>query len=101
MFLARVKIITSFIIVSILSGCGATPGDNCLKYSKYKCSEIEKAKYNVYFYYPDEREKYLGEANGLQACSAVAGNYSELTHSPKLWVCCMKTSKSQCEEKHR
>jgi hypothetical protein len=101
MIFTRLKIVASLIIASIPLGCGASPEDECYKYSKYKCSEIEKATYNVYFYYPDQREDYLGVADGLRACSATAFNYSQQIHSPKLWVCCMKTSKSGCEEKHR
>lgn len=91
---------TNFIFLTInlfLLGCG----DDCSKYSKYTCSQIEKANYNVLYYLPDGREEYLGEASGLNNCSAIASNYSSITKSPKNWVCCMKTNNSQCEEKHR
>ena len=84
-------------LLFILSACG----DSCSTYSKYSCSQIEKASYNVFFYFPDGREYYLGSVEGLGNCSALAGNYSVATKAPKYWVCCMKTAKSSCEEKHR
>ena len=94
------KTVLKIVIISItvfLSGCG----DDCSKYSKYSCDQIERASYNVYYYLPDGREEYLGEATGIKSCSAVADNYSAVTKTQKNWICCMKTNKSQCEEKHR
>ena len=89
--------LTSINALLILSACG----DDCSNYSKYSCDQIERADYNVYYYLPDRREEYLGEAKGLKGCSALAANYSAITKTKKDWICCMKTNKSQCEEKHR
>ena len=89
----------TIILVSLatLTACG----DECSTYSKYSCSQIENADYNVYFYFPDGSEKYLGQASGLSQCSATAGNYANQTGAPKSWICCMATASSSCEEKHR
>jgi hypothetical protein len=82
---------------ALLAGCG----DKCKEYSKYTCDQIEKANYNVYFYFPDGEEKSLGATSGLQQCSAMAADYSNSTGAPKNWICCMATDSSSCEEKHR
>jgi hypothetical protein len=81
----------------LLSGCG----DECSDYSNYNCSQIESATYNVFFYFPDGREQYLGRVEGLAQCSAAAGTFASETGAPKSWVCCMATATSACEEKHR
>jgi hypothetical protein len=91
------KWIGLFSISLALSGCG----DSCSSYSKYTCEQINRADYNVYFYYPDGKEEYLGEAQGLPQCSAMADAQAQMTHAPKSWICCMKTQGSSCEEKHR
>lgn len=85
------------ILLMFLTACS----DECSSYSKYTCSEIEAATYNVFFYFPDGREEFLGQTQGLQQCSALAGSYSATTGSPKNWICCMATDRSECEEKHR
>lgn len=67
---------------------------------------IETARYNVYFWFPDNsKENYLGEVDGLSACGSIAHGYA---YSKNLnrndgwsYICCMKTSSSECAEKHR
>ncbi len=84
----------------LLSGCG----DSCREYSDFTCDEIEAASYNVYFYYPDQREEYLGEAVTLSSCGNVARSYaSSKNMSSANWgyVCCMIANGSSCYEKHR
>ena len=87
----------SVALAFFLSGCG----DECSSYSNYTCQQIEDATYDVYFYFPDDREQPLGRVTGLQSCSSTAGAYASQTGAPKSWICCMVTSKSSCEEKHR
>ena len=83
------------------SGCG----DECSSYSDFSCSEIQKASYNVYFYFPDNSEYYLGSAEGLSQCGSVAYSYaaSKNLTSNREWtyICCMKAKGSECYEKHR
>jgi hypothetical protein len=88
--------------LALLFGCG----DSCREYSKYSCKELEQATYNAYFYFPSAgREYFLGMAQGLQQCGAMAHSYaaSKNLSSNDGWgyVCCLKTEKSACEEKHR
>ncbi len=79
-------------------------GDECSEYSDFSCEEIQEAKYNVYFYFPDGRDEYLGETEGLSNCGDIAANYAaekELSRADWSWICCMITPKSSCQEKHR
>ena len=89
--------VTAFSLV----GCS----DECRQYSDFTCKQIEKAKYNVYFYYPSGTEVYLGETKGLQACGGVAWDFAEqknLTENNEWgYVCCMIAKGSSCYEKHR
>ena len=86
---------------SLIASCG----DECSDYSKYSCKEIQEATYNTYFYFPDEREEFLGIATGLSQCGGLAHGYAadhNMSGSDSWsYICCMKTDKSECEEKHR
>jgi hypothetical protein len=60
--------------------------------------------FNVYFSFPEGREEYLGQATGLGACGSIAHEKARsLNMSSANWsyVCCLKTSSSECAEKHR
>ena len=87
--------------VFILSACG----DECSSYSDFSCKQIQNAKYNTYFYFPDGREYYLGEVSGLDACQAEASSFtyekSGTTNYDWDYICCMKAKGSSCYEKHR
>lgn len=90
------------IVASLLVGCG----DACREYSDYSCKEIDKATYNVHFSFPNsDRDYFLGTVNGLSACGSTAYGYaaSKGLSRDSGWgfVCCMKTEKSECAEKHR
>jgi hypothetical protein len=85
-----------------VAGCG----DRCSEYSDYSCKEIEKATYNVHFSFSDSDRDYpLGTVTGLSACGATAHDFaaSKGLSQDSGWgyVCCMKTDKSECAEKHR
>ena len=93
-----------FILISIaltLASCG----DECSDYSDFSCNEIQKATYNVYFYYPSGSEKHLGVAEGLSQCGSMAHGFSasENLTGNRDWgyICCMKAKGSECYEKHR
>lgn len=81
----------------LLGGCG----DECSSYSNYTCKQIQNASYNVYFYFPNDTEVYLGETMSLDSCGAIAAGYASQKNVPVRWVCCMKTASSPCEGKHR
>ncbi len=83
-----------------LAGCK----DECRSYSDFTCKEIDRADYNVYFYYPSGEERYLGAASGLGACGSAAWSFAEhekVNRSDWSYVCCMKAKGSECYEKHR
>lgn len=35
--------------------------DSCKAYSDYTCKQLENSSYNVYFYWPSDKEEYLGQ----------------------------------------
>ncbi len=97
----RTTTILPLLIVASLSGCG----DECREYSDFSCQEIEKAPYNVYFYYPSGTEKFLGQAQGLSQCGTLAHSFAsskELSRNGEWsYICCMRAKGSECYEKHR
>lgn len=88
-----------FGLLLVLSGCG----DECRSYSAYTCSELNQARFNVIFSFPDGRERYLGAVSGLPQCGQVAYAYAEEVRVGRDWsyVCCLATKNSDCAEKHR
>lgn len=93
--------ILSILIIVSLYGCS----DSCQEYSNFSCKEIEKASYNVYFYFPNDKEQYLGQAQGLTQCGNLAHNFAStknLSHKVEWsYICCMRVKGSECYEKHR
>lgn len=89
------------LITLSLTSCG----DECSSYSDYSCSEIEKADYNVYFYFPNQTELFLGQATGLGHCGSIAHSYAyeKNLQGNNEWsyICCMIANGSSCYEKHR
>lgn len=89
------------LIIATLSGCS----DECREYSDFSCGEIEKASYNVYFYYPSETEEYLGQAQGLSQCGSRAHSFASSKNLSRNgewgYICCMRAKGSECYEKHR
>lgn len=87
--------------VLLLAGCG----DECQEYSDFSCEAIQNADYNVYFYYPNDQEKYLGVARSLDACGGRAYSYADREGLDRYdewdYICCMKAKGSECYEKHR
>ncbi len=85
----RLSSLVGFLLIAFLSGCERNLGSS---------------SFNVYFYYPDNREEFLGQAAGLPLCGSLArSKASSLNMSGANWgyVCCLKTSSSECAEKHR
>jgi hypothetical protein len=70
------------------------------------CDGNNSAVYNAYFYFPEgNKEYYLGIAQGLNQCGAMAHSYANSNNldSSSGWgyICCLKTKDSECAEKHR
>ena len=80
-------------------------GDGYSSYSDFTCAEIQEAEYNVYFFFPDKRDKYLVSVHGLNACGKLAWNYASEKDFARgdgwSYICCMIAKDSQCYEKHR
>jgi len=90
------------VFMLVLASCEK---DRCRSYSDFTCEEIEQANYNVYFYFPDQQEEYLGQTTGLSSCGSIAHSFASdknlYGNSEWGYICCMITSESQCYEKHR
>ena len=80
---------------------GAEP---CKVGSKYTCDQLDRAKYNVYFYTPEDQEKYLGVAINLASARIMSVQYANRLGLKRDagWqtVFCLKTNNSECAEKH-
>jgi predicted small lipoprotein YifL len=69
------------------------------------CGE-DRPDFNAYFYFPeDNREEFLGLVKGLSACQRAAGARATSLNMSRSsgwsYICCKKTSSSNCESKHR
>lgn len=68
---------------------------------------LENSTFNVYFYFPDGKEYYLGKSRGLSQCQSMAWYYANQksdgnsTNYNWSYICCLQTSTSTCAEKHK
>ena len=90
------RLVMFVIVMGIASGCG----DGTLPFSQY-----DKVDVNVYFYFPDDREIFLGETRGASSCGDMAHNYAatnKLSRSSKWsYICCTIEKGSSCYRKIR
>lgn len=78
--------------------------DECRKYSDFTCDEIQKAEYNVYFYYPSGTEEFLGKTKTLGSCQYMSRGFAAdkgVSNENWSYVCCMIAKDSSCYEKHK
>ena len=78
--------------------------DSCKQYSDYTCKQLENSPYNVYFYWPNNSEEYLGQSSSLSQCGDMAVNFSyrkSIQNEDWGYICCLITNSSSCAEKHR
>lgn len=79
--------------------------DSCRAYSDFTCAQLENSQYNAYFYFPDNKEVYLGEAYSLSGCGSMAHSYANrkgLSRGDRWgYICCLIAKGSSCYEKHR
>lgn len=93
-----------YILVIIIGVFLFRSSDECKSYSDFTCKQIQDAKYNVYFYYPNQTEVYLGRAEGLESCNYISRQFAsqkKLLGSNWGYICCMVAKGSSCYEKHR
>ena len=66
-------------------------------------SEYENVWVNAYFYYPNDREVYLGKYLGASECNSAAVSYANQKNMSGDWgyVCCTIRLGYQCYEKIR
>jgi hypothetical protein len=67
-------------------------------------TQVERADYNVMFYYPSHTGRYLGKATGLNQCQDMARSYAikeEVADTMWYYDCCMIAYGSDCYEKHK
>lgn len=84
--------------------------DDCKKYSRFTCSELQEKKYNVFYYEEpasggEMKETFLGEVNGLNSCGTTARTAAFAREDRRQgewsYICCLKTDTDSCLEKHR
>ena len=78
--------------------------DSCKAYSDYTCKQLENSSYNVYFYWPSDKEEYLGQSYSLSGCGDKASSFAyQKDVSSSIWgyICCLMKDGSSCAEKHR
>ena len=66
--------------------------------------DLKRSDFNVYFYYPNDREEYLGVARGISGCQAEAHAFARskgMSSADWDYICCRKTRSSECATKHR
>jgi hypothetical protein len=68
-------------------------------------SQYEKVDVNVYFYFPDNKEVFLGTTRGASSCGSMSHAYAAskgLSRSDRWsYICCVIRKGSQCYNKIR
>ena len=84
-------------IIALMAGCG--PPDTL------PLDEYDSVDVNVYFYFPDNKEAYLGETRGASGCGKMAFSYAsqhKLSRSDNWsYICCTIEDGSSCYRKIR
>lgn len=61
--------------------------------------------FNVYFYFPDGKEKYVGRAIGISACQRASHSFANSAGLPRnsrwSYICCREHRGSSCYDKYR
>lgn len=79
--------------------------DSCRSYSDFTCAQLERSRYNAYFYFSDNKEVFLGESVSLSGCGSMAYSYANRKGLGRGdgwgYICCLIAKGSSCYEKHR
>jgi len=84
-----IKPILSLLILPLLTACIGE-------------SDNAKVKVNAYFYYPNDKEVFLGKYTGVSACQSAASSYAYSNNiSDTNWgyICCTIENGSSCYRK--
>ena len=77
--------------------------DSCKAYSDYTCKQLENSSYKVYFYWPSDKEEYLGQSYSLSGCGDMASSFAyqkNVSSSNWGYICCLMKDGSSCEQPH-
>ena len=88
------------LLIVSLGGCW----DECSMYSRFTCSQIQNATYNVLFRHArSTRDEHVGQVMGLSECGRLARSYAAQMGAEGRWsyTCCMAAGGSSCLERHR
>ena len=92
----RVRPIVVFLMLALTSGCG----DGTLPLSQY-----DKVDVNVYFYFPNGSEVFLGETRGASSCGAMSHNFAQSKNLERSdgwsYICCTIEKGWTCYRKIR
>lgn len=89
-------IATLFLSIAMLLGIIGCD-DGSLPLSKYENVDV-----NVYFYFSDNREIFLGKTRGAQSCGQMSQSYARRKNVDGWsYICCTIRNGSQCHEKIR
>jgi hypothetical protein len=95
-----VVLVALCILLKVFSNEDISDDSSCNGSFDFPCVSREDANYNVYIFDPSEH--YLGQARGLIGCQDMVNNFArtrEITNPD--YICCMKSTTSDCAEKHR
>ena len=94
-----IKSIIFLLAVVTLAACG--DGDDGM----LPLSEYENVDVNVYFYFPNDKEIYLGKTRGAQSCGQISHSYANSKNLKRgdgwSYICCTILKGSQCYNKIR
>lgn len=65
-------------------------------------SKYEDVSVNAYFYYPNDKEVYLGQYRGASACQSAAQSFASsknMTSASWSYICCTIENGSSCYRK--
>ncbi len=65
-------------------------------------SDNEKVEINAYFYFPNDKEIFLGRYTGISACQSAASSYAyskNLSDANWGYICCTIEKGSSCYRK--
>jgi hypothetical protein len=88
---------TAVLALSLISFAGC---DDSLSTDDYDDVDV-----NVYFYFPNDKEVFLGKTRGADSCGSMANSYASRHNLSRgdrwSYICCTIRKGSQCYEKIR
>ena len=106
----ELRVMVAFLLLCVAVVLPACARDECRSYSRFTCDQLERQRYNVFYYdvphgEPQQQEVFAGQVVGLKACGMAASSTATLRVDERegdwSYVCCLQTDESSCAEKHR